>query len=273
MSKRRIMTRRPFSKPFAKKSFGQNFLCDRNVVAKIVRAIDPRPDETVVEIGPGRGALTEDLIAGGAQVVAVELDHDLFPVLRNKFGSSQNFRLVEGDALRVDFCELIGAGNRAKLAANLPYNISTAILQHLIGYRECFSEMILMLQKEVVARITAEAGDKERGYLTVLIEAYFESEKLFDVPPNAFRPAPKVMSSIVRLVPKPALEIRDRNALAKVLSIGFRQKRKTILNNLKGAALFGGRPVGDVLGVCGIDPGVRPEDLALDEWVSIANAT
>ncbi|MBK8150341.1 MAG: 16S rRNA (adenine(1518)-N(6)/adenine(1519)-N(6))-dimethyltransferase RsmA [Acidobacteria bacterium] len=262
------------SKPFAKRSFGQNFLSDGNCIDKIIRALDPRPDETVVEIGPGRGALTGKLVEKGSNVVAIELDTDLIPLLRQKFGDRANFRLIEDDALRVDFGILIRAFDaepaRAKLVANLPYNISTAILQYLIDYRGCFSEMVLMLQKEVVERITADPGHKERGYLTVLIEAYFESRKLFEVPPNAFRPAPKVQSAVVRLIPKPALEIVDPKRFSRIVSLGFRQKRKTILNNLKNEKLFGERTALEHLAANGIDPKLRPEDLTLEQWVLLS---
>ncbi len=157
-------------------------------------------------------------------------------------------------------------GKPAKLVANLPYNVSTAILQRLIGYRDCFSEMVLMLQKEVVERITAAPGTSERGYLTVLTEAYFDTEMLFEVPPGAFIPVPKVTSAVVRLVPKPGIELPDAEQFSSVISLGFRQKRKTILNNLKNEKIFGAESVVSVIESCGIDPRLRPEDLTLEQW-------
>ncbi|NJM52793.1 MAG: ribosomal RNA small subunit methyltransferase A, partial [Blastocatellia bacterium] len=171
-------------KTFAKKSLGQNFLIDQNYIQKIVSALNPQPDETIIEIGPGRGALTKHLVESGANIIAIELDRDLIPLLQNEFENYENFKVIEEDALQVDFSELAKfkeARSKVKLVANLPYYISTAILQRLIEQREVFSEFVLMLQREVVERITAESGNSERGFLTVLVEAYCESQKLFDV--------------------------------------------------------------------------------------------
>ncbi len=259
------------NKNFAKKSFGQNFLVDPNYIQKIVAAVSPQPGETVIEIGPGRGALTEKLVESGANVIAIELDRDLIAPLSVQFFSAENFRLVEMDALAINYLDLVDS--KAKLVANLPYNISTAILQKLIEQRSAFSEMILMFQREVVDRITAKVGNKDRGYLTVLVEAYLDSEKLFDVSPNAFRPIPKVWSSIVRL--------RDNNSafddgfdilFKEIVSTAFMQKRKTILNNFKTcspklAADFEKRGgIVKMLSNIKIDPKRRAETLSAEEW-------
>ncbi len=269
---------------FAKKSFGQNFLIDQNYIHKIVSALNPQKGETVIEIGAGRGALTEKLIECGANVIAVELDRDLIPFLEEKFGEYENFSLVEQDALKLDFHQLsenfnpkseIQNPKSIKLVANLPYNISTAILQNLIEQREVFSEMILMFQREVVERMTAEAGNAERGFLSVLVEAYLDAEKLFDVSPNAFRPVPKVWSSIVRLKPKENVEIEDANLFRRLISAGFAQKRKTILNNLKNVPQNLKEIIGDgkmLLENCQIDSKRRAETLTLDEWTRIFKA-
>lgn len=259
--------------PFAKKSFGQNFLVNESYIGRIVDAVGPAEDDLVIEIGPGRGALTERLVDRAGKVVALELDRDLHPYLSQKFESVQNFELVKGDALDFDFAELAAKqGKRAKLVANLPYNISTAILQRLIDQRTAFSGMVLMFQREVVERITAPPGSGERGFLTVITEAYLDTEYLFDVPPQAFRPAPKVYSSVARLVPKEegTIEIGDPALFRKLVSAGFAQKRKTILNNLKNARDI----VGDAAGVLeksGIDPSRRAETLTLDEWMNICS--
>ena len=183
----------------AKKSLGQNFLVDETQARRIVGAVAPRAGETVVEIGPGRGALTAALVESGARVVAVEFDRDLAALLRGRFGGRENFTLVEADALEVDFCAAVEPAASARVVANLPYNISTAILQRLIEQRRCIAEMILMLQREVVERIAAPAGASERGFLSVLVEAYCEVEPLFDVEPRAFRPVPKVWSTVALL--------------------------------------------------------------------------
>lgn len=262
-------------KPFAKKSFGQNFLVDENFIDKIIAALNPQPDETIVEIGAGRGALTEKLIGVSGGVFAIELDRDLIPQLRVKFGRFENFQLVEQDALEVDFLEIARRENhKLKLVANLPYNISTAILQKLIEQRAAFSEMILMFQREVVSRITATAGASERGYLTVLVEAFLRAEKLFDVPPQAFRPAPKIWSSVVRLITKneDEIAISDEACFKELISLGFSQKRKTILNNLKNLpqnllSECGGAE--NLLAECGIDSKRRAETLTFEEWKEI----
>lgn len=266
-------------RPFAKKSFGQNFLTDDNVVDRIVSALKPQNEDFIVEIGPGRGALTEKLCESGARVCAVELDRDLIPLLEENFAGYENFSIVHQDALRVDFRALqenhaseFSNTKSIKLVANLPYNISTAILQRLIEQRESFSEMVLMFQREVVDRITAAPGTSERGFLTVLVEAYLEAEKLFDVSPRAFRPIPKVWSSIARLVPKEKVEIPEENLFRDLISIGFAQRRKTILNNLKNAHGPLKEKLGDpenLLNACDIDPRRRAETLTVDEWTTL----
>src|SRR4030095_4642279 len=173
------------------KRLGQHFLRDTRIIDRIIRALQPQANETIVEIGSGTGALTSQLVESGAQVVAVEFDNRLAPLLSERFAKAGNFRLVHDDALETDLCSEIVPAKHARLVANLPYNISTAILQTLIGQRSWLDELVVMLQKEVVERMLAPAGSSERGYLSVLIEAYCETEKLFDVAPGAFRPPPK----------------------------------------------------------------------------------
>lgn len=259
------------TKSYAKKSFGQNFLIDQNYVNKIIDALNPQKGETIVEIGAGRGALTEKLLESGANIIAIELDRDLIPVLRAEFGENENFKLIETDALKVDFSEIRKTENqrsKTKLVANLPFNISTAILQQLIEQRDAFSEMILMFQREVVRRIIAGPGNSERGFLSVLVEAYLEAKKLFDIPPSAFRPAPKVWSAVVRLRPKENSRKND-DLFREIISAGFAQRRKTIANNLKNAPADLREKIGDVeklLEICEIDPKRRAQTLTLEEW-------
>lgn len=250
----------------AKKSLGQNFLRDEAIIGKIVDVLDLTADDVVIEIGPGQGALTEELLKRAGRVIAVEFDRDMIAVLRERFGRSNNFDLVDADILDVDLAGL-AAGNTTKVVGNLPYNISTPILQKLIDCRKLFTLLVLMFQREVVERITALPGGRERGFLSVLVENAFEAERLFDVPPTAFAPVPKVWSSVVRLTPVPS-RVRDEFLLRDLVSISFAQKRKTLLNNLKTRL----RDAGSVLSDCGIDGGRRAETLALGEWARLADA-
>ena len=260
------------------KRLGQHFLTDTRIIDRIIQAMEPKPDETVVEIGPGRGALTARLVEKAGRVVAIEFDRNLIAVLLEKFGSRRNFKLVSSDALVTDFCSEILPAHEARLVANLPYNISTAIVQRLIEQRNCLTEMVVMLQREVVDRITAPASSTDRGYLSVWVEAYCETEKLFDVAPEAFRPAPKVWSSVVRLKGRPriAVDVEHEDLLWQVVSAGFAQRRKTILNNLRQAParlqelikLHGGASI--VLCEAEVDLQRRAETLALEEWGRIA---
>ncbi|HKQ99891.1 MAG TPA: 16S rRNA (adenine(1518)-N(6)/adenine(1519)-N(6))-dimethyltransferase RsmA [Pyrinomonadaceae bacterium] len=275
----RSSARIPSSLP-AKKRFGQNFLADERVVERIVLEVNPRSDETIVEIGPGHGALTSRLVERAGRLVAVEFDRDLIPLLREKFAARESFVLVEGDALAADFCELIKPALQARVVANLPYYISTAILQRLIEQRACLTEMVLMLQREVVERITAPPGSSERGFLSVLVEAYCEAESLFDVPPTAFRPAPKVWSTVVRLRVRAQspLDAVPETLLWQVVSAGFSQRRKTIFNNLRSAPevlraqLEKAGGAARVLDDAGIEAGRRAETLSLEEWRSLTLA-
>jgi 16S rRNA (adenine1518-N6/adenine1519-N6)-dimethyltransferase len=263
-----------------KRRLGQNFLVDRAIVDQIVAAVAPRADETIMEIGAGRGALTARLLETTGRVVAIEFDRDLVPSLREKFSGAPNLVLIEGDALTTNFCAAIEPAKRARVVANLPYNIATAVLQRLIEQRRCLSEMTLMLQREVVDRITAEAGSTERGYLSVLVEAYCEAEQLFDVAPEAFRPVPRVWSTLVnlRVRPKIAVEVKDEALLWQIVSAGFAQRRKTILNNLRDAPRNiqellkkrGGASI--VLCDACIPPLRRAETLTLEEWALLVNA-
>jgi 16S rRNA (adenine1518-N6/adenine1519-N6)-dimethyltransferase len=262
--------------PPASKRLGQNFLVNQGVSDRIIAALAPQQSETIIEIGPGRGALTSRLIDRVGRLIAVEFDRNLVPLLQTAFGSKDNFRLIADDALEVDFGKAIQPASKARVVANLPYNISTAILQRLIAQREFASEMVLMLQREVVDRITAVPGSKERGYLSVLVEAYCDTEKLFDVAPGSFRPVPKVWSSVVRVRFRQQTDLPKNEPLFwQVVSAGFAQKRKTILNNLRNAPKDLGETIkrhgGASIILCraGIDLQRRAETLTLAEWVNL----
>jgi len=246
----------------ARKRFGQNFLSDPNIIRKIVDAIAPCEGDLVVEIGPGLGALTEPLLARLPQLHVVEIDRDLIERLRRY--PPDRLVIHEGDALAFDFGAL---GDRLKVVGNLPYNISTPLLFHLAGFAERVREMTFMLQKEVVMRMVAEPASSDYGRLSVMLQYRFRMLRLFDVPPGAFRPAPKVTSSIVRMVPKPhsELDARDEGLLGEIVAAAFGQRRKTLRNTL--------RPflAAAALDALGIDSGLRGERLTLHEFVAIAN--
>ena len=253
--------------PFAKRSLGQNFLTDESIIARILSAFDPKPDDVVLEIGPGRGALTEKLLARARHVYALEFDRDLALLLVDRFGDRDNFTLVEGDALKLDFADLGRGDRKLRLIANLPYNISTAILQRLFDYAGVFEDCVLMFQREVAQRVMAPPGTKDRGYLSVMTELYFSAEPLFDVPPGAFRPVPKVWSSVIRLTSVPRPPARS-DVFERLVAAGFAQKRKTIANNLKNE--FSNYL--NALSTAGIDPRRRAESLTLDEWLRLSGA-
>lgn len=252
-----------------KKSLGQNFLRDESVIDRIVAALDLMEDETIVEIGPGEGALTKRLIETGAKVVAIEIDRELVPVLQTQLLNNPNFRVIESDVLEIDFATFIdnNKAGKTKLVGNLPYYISTAILQKLSRERALFSKVVLMLQREVAQRVTAKPKNSDRGFLTVIVEAAFEAKLLFDVPPAAFYPQPKVWSSVVSLTPK-SKSIADEPQFVKLLSAAFEQKRKTILNNLKRI-----RPDAEArLNEVAISTNRRAETFTLDEWFALYNS-
>ncbi len=260
----------------AKRRFGQNFLIKSDYCDQIVTSVSPKADETILEIGPGQGALTELLIESGAQVVAIEVDRDLAPLLTRDFGRRENFRLVEADALHADFCQVISPASTARVVANLPYNISTPILQRLIEHRRCVTEMTLMLQREVVERITAGPGGKEYGYLSVLVQLYCEAEHLFDVPPSAFRPVPKVVSSVVRLKVRSqtAAVVNDEKLFVELTKTLFAQRRKTILNNLRAGwtrlGMASADQIKEVLAAAELDPQRRAETLTISELAGLS---
>ena len=268
------------AEPYPSKRLGQHFLRDQRTIHRIIDALAPKPDETIIEIGPGTGALTSILVERTGRVVTVEFDNKLEPLLRERFASLGNFKLVMADALTVDLCGEIMPARSARVVANLPYNISTAILQRLIAQRACLDEMVLMLQREVVERVLAPPGTTDRGYISVFVEAYCETEKLFDVAPGAFRPPPKVWSSVMRLKFRSRINVEstDEGLLWETVSAGFAQKRKTILNNLRHASgrlqevlkRNGGASI--VLCKANVELQRRAETLTLEEWAKIVQA-
>ena len=250
-------------KHVARRRFGQNFLVDQGIVAAIVTAIDPRPGETVVEIGPGLGALTAPLLSRVRPLHVVEIDRDLVARLRKRYSAGE-LVVHEGDALNFDFASL---GGDLRLVGNLPYNISTPLLFHLAAYAERVRDMHFMLQKEVVERMVAAPGDSEFGRLSVMLQYRFHLEWLLDVPPESFDPAPKVDSAVVRLIPRPESECRvgDLALFERVVATAFSQRRKMLRNTLKGL-------LNDAsFAVLGINPTRRAEDLSVSDYLRIAD--
>ncbi len=247
----------------ARKRFGQNFLVDQDIIGRIVDAVRPRPGDVLVEIGPGLGALTEPLLERVDHLHVVEIDRDLIARLRRRHDAAR-LTIHEGDALDFDFGTL---GAPLRVVGNLPYNISTPLLFHLADYASRLRDLTFMLQKEVVMRMVAEPGSADYGRLSVMLQYRFRMAHLFDVPPEAFRPAPQVTSSIVRMEPRPAevLEARDEALLGCVVAAAFGQRRKTLRNTLREFIDEAG------LAALGIDAGLRGERLALADFVAIAN--
>ena len=246
-----------------RKRFGQNFLHDQNIINKIIAAISPRTDDRLVEIGPGRGALTLPLLEMLDQLHVVEIDRDLASWWREK--QISNLVLHEIDALKFDVC-CIDSESKIRVVGNLPYNISTPILFHLFASINCITDMHFMLQKEVVERITAAPGSKIYGRLSVMCQFYCQAINLFSVSANAFSPAPKVESAIVRLVPHNQTPDVDVGLFSAIVKQAFSQRRKTIRNSLKNWF------TSQQLEALNLDPSARPETLPLKDFIRLASS-
>ena len=248
-----------------RKRFGQNFLRDESVIEAIARAIAPAESDHVVEIGPGEGALTQALIGSGCQLDAVELDRDLRTRLLAAFSTYPGFTLHSADALNFDFAALATYDTPLRVVGNLPYNISTPLIFKLLEQAKVIADMHFMLQLEVVERLAASPGSKDWGRLGVMAQFQCEVEQLFEVPPEAFYPPPKVQSAMVRLTPhsEPPYPDVDRTSLSAVVTQAFSQRRKTLRNNFKGTL------EDDDFEALQIDPSARAETLAIDDFVAI----
>ncbi|MCL6634387.1 MAG: 16S rRNA (adenine(1518)-N(6)/adenine(1519)-N(6))-dimethyltransferase RsmA [Peptococcaceae bacterium] len=267
-----------------RKSLGQNFLIDQNIVKKIVAAADLTSEDLVVEIGPGLGALTGQAARSAGRVLAVELDRGLMPALAEILAGAGNVEVMQGDALEIDFDRVVAektggaygpGGKKYKLLANLPYCITSPLLMHLLLGRYNISLMVVMVQLEVAARLAAAPGTREYGALSVAVQYFTEPKTLFRVPGTVFFPPPGVDSAVVRLLirPAPAVAVEDEEIFFKVVRSAFGRRRKTLLNALAGSGLGPGRETWlSILDRAGIDPGRRGETLTLAEFASIANA-
>lgn len=248
----------------SRKRFGQHFLTCGSTISRILEAIGPEPGDTIVEIGPGRGAITEDLSASGATVHAVEFDRDLAPWLQVRLRDRPNVTIHEADALRFDFG---GIGRELRVVGNLPYNISTPLLFHLMKFTDSVRDLHFMLQKEVVDRMAAEPGSKAYGRLTIMLGCRMHVEHLFDVPAEAFEPPPKVHSAFARLLPRPHEEVPvdDLQLMSRVVAQAFSQRRKTLRNALRGTATEAD------LEFVGVSPAARAEQVPIAAWMALAN--
>lgn len=247
----------------ARKRFGQNFLHDRHWIERIAKAVNATEGDDIVEIGPGQAALTRELIAGAGKVRAVEIDRDLAAWLKETFPESLS--LIEADALTLDWTQ-VAKNNNLRVVGNLPYNISSPLLFKLLEAADHVKDQHFMLQKEVVDRMVAQHGSKTYGRLSVMLQWRYRMQKLFDVPPGAFNPPPKVMSSVVRMIPKAKEEVPsvDFELFSSVVANAFSQRRKTIRNAL--SALLSSEEIS----ACDVDPGARAEALPLDAFVRLA---
>ncbi len=252
----------------ARKRFGQNFLHDHHVIDNILAAVSAKPGHNIVEIGPGQGAITEGVLkATEGHLNVVELDRDLIPILESKFNHYEGFNIHQGDALKFDFRQLI-QDEPLKIVGNLPYNISTPLIFHLLTYHKDITDMHFMLQKEVVNRLGASPREKNYGRLSIMVQYYCAVQPLFIVKPGSFHPVPKVDSAVVRMVPYTELPFpaKDVKVLEKVVRQAFSMRRKTLRNTLKGTVSS------EQLEALGIDPSARPETLSVEQYVKISDS-
>lgn len=253
--------------PFARKRFGQNFLYDSTVIQRIVQQIDPLPGQLVVEIGPGRGALTQPLLQMVQRLQAIEIDRDLVHFLQQKCQGLGELNVYNADALTFDFSRLCHGAHLLRVVGNLPYNVATPLIFHLFSQATYIRDMHFMLQREVVERMVASPATAAYGRLSVMAQYYSQVELLFNVDPSAFRPSPKVESAFVRVRPyhQPPVKVNDEKWFAEVVRQAFSQRRKTLRNALR--PLF---PV-TVIEAAGINPSVRSERLTLKDFADLSN--
>ena len=256
--------------PKARKRFGQNFLHDQSVIDDIIAAIDPKKEEHLVEIGPGRAALTAPLLATSGQLDVIELDRDLVPLLQTQFSNNTNLTIHQADALSFDYRTLVTTEEKLRVVGNLPYNITTPLLFHLLGQSDVIEDMCFMLQREVVERICAQPGTKRYGRLSIMVQYQCQAELVFLVAPEAFEPIPKVESAILYLKTYPnnshiGGEV-DVSALGKIVTQAFSQRRKTIANTLKRII------TSELILQTGITLEQRPETISIAQYVALTQA-
>lgn len=249
---------------FPRKRFGQHFLENKSIIEKIVQAINPKQNQHLIEIGPGQGAITFEILNITRQLTVIELDRDLIPELKTKSSAIGKLDIYQADVLKFDFHQL--NQSHLRILGNLPYNISTPLLFHLIDYLDEIQDMHFMLQKEVAERIAAKSGSKDYGPLSVILQYFCEAEMLFFIPPTAFYPPPKVESAFIRLTPKsPLLKANSLKNFKEIVHLAFNQRRKMLRNSLKKVMTEN-----EIMSL-NIDPQSRPEVLSVQDFVRISN--
>jgi len=264
---RNIIMSKPDFGHKARKRFGQNFLTDPGIINKIVRSITPKTNDNIVEIGPGQGAITGQILELCPRLNVVELDRDLIPILLTQFAIYPGFKIHQADALKFDFEQLCQAETPLRIIGNLPYNISTPLIFHLLGYQDKIKDMHFMLQKEVVERMASEPGKKSYGRLTIMVQYYCKVENLFPVAPECFNPRPKVDSAIVRLQPYSEFPVKAKNValMEKIVNAAFQQRRKTLRNTLK--QFISAEQMASLT----INTGLRPENLSVADYAQLSD--
>jgi 16S rRNA (adenine1518-N6/adenine1519-N6)-dimethyltransferase len=250
-----------------RKRFGQHFLHDEQVIGKIIASIAPAANQHLVEIGPGLGVLTQYLVPRVKLLDVIEIDRDLIPKLQDNCASLGNLRIHQADVLKFDFANIVSPGELVRVVGNLPYNISTPLLFHVLKYLDFIADMHFMLQREVAWRLAAQPNSKDYGRLSIMVQYYCQVERLFDVPPSAFQPPPEVNSSVVRLIPirQPKVIANNLTVFSEVVRTAFTMRRKVISNCLKKLLTAAD------LERLGIDPKARPEQLSVEQFVEISN--
>lgn len=256
------------------KSLGQNFLIDDTVLEDIVSGAEVGREDFIIEIGPGVGTLTRELLKKAKKVCAIELDYDLLSILNEELKEFDNFQLIHKDALKVDFNEVIGTEESVKVVANLPYYVTTPIIAKLLKENYKFKSLTIMIQKEVAERIAAEPGGKDYGALSILVQYYCNTKVLRKVPPTSFIPQPKVESTVIRLdrLEKPRVQVKDEELFFKVARQSFNMRRKTLRNAVKSLGIIDSDKIDEAFEAVGINPGRRGETLSIEEFAALADS-